>query len=175
MSDPIQISGVLTKKDAKRLTTAIRGSTIGPTTLYYAGVTAPIIGAGMALMAQNALEKAAISPYWVTMLSAIIAAMAGIVWYLIFIRWSYRHRHGRSAEMQETTHAAISDTGLTILRGAIETRIPWGAVTEIKEERSYTLLRFDGTDPLMVPKSWFQKDKTACKAFIERVKAGMKA
>ena len=88
MSDPLMITGKLTKGDAKKLTDTMRGSTVGPTTLYYAGVTAPVIGAGMALVAQEAFHMINLGDYWETMLSAIVAAMAGITWYLIFMRWS---------------------------------------------------------------------------------------
>ena len=175
MTDALSISGKLTPNDAKRLTNAMRGSTVGPTTLYYAGVTAPIIGAGMALVAKSALEKTTLSDYWVTMLSALIAAMAGIVWYLIFMRWSYRHRHGRAGEMQGTTSIALYDSCIAIRRGKVETRIDWDALREIQETRNFTLVRFDGADPLMVPHKWFDKDKSARRAFIQRLNQGMNA
>ena len=173
MASTLAISGALSRRDAKRLTQAIRGSAIGPTTLYYAGVTAPIIGAGMAVFAQSALEKAPLSAYWVVMLSAILAAVAGIVWYLIFIRWSYRHHHGRSAEMQQTTQVEITHAALIIRRGLIETRIDWDAIDEINSKRSYTIITFDGAEPLMLPHDWFG-EKTACEIFMHRLGQCMK-
>ena len=99
MHTQLSISGALSKRDAKRLTNAIRSGTVGPTTLYYAGVTAPIIAAGMALISRSALDKIDVSAYWVTMLSALAAAMTGIVWYLIFMRWSYRRSRIRSTNV----------------------------------------------------------------------------
>ena len=45
-----------TQKDQKKLLNAARGDAIGPTTLYYAGVTAPVIGAGMAAFGRGGLE-----------------------------------------------------------------------------------------------------------------------
>ena len=78
MATPLSISGALTKRDARRLTNAIRGSTIGPTTLYYAGVTAPIIGAGMALLSQAALETLAIIAYGQPVTRAEIEAVRGV-------------------------------------------------------------------------------------------------
>lgn len=173
MQNAMVISGALKKRDAKRLTNAIRGSTIGPTTLYYAGVTAPIIGAGMALLVQSALERIDFSAYWTVMLSAILAAVAGIVWYLIFMRWSYRHQHGRGAEMELRTEVELTDETLIIRRGLVETHIDWDAIGEIKSTRSYTLVHFDGADPLMLPHDWFG-EKTACEIFMRRLGQCMK-
>lgn len=173
MSDSIVISGALKKRDAKRLTNAIRGSTVGPTTLYYAGVTAPIIGAGMALLTSAALEAIGTSAYWTVMLSAILAAVSGIVWYLIFMRWAYRHQHGRGAEMEQVTEIKLTDDDLIIRRGLVTTLIDWDAIDEIKSTRSYTIVYFDGADPLMVPHDWFG-EKTACEIFIRRLGQGIK-
>ena len=171
MSRSLAISGSLTKRDARRLTGAIRSGTVGPTTLYYSGVTAPIIGASMALVAQGALNLADASPYWTTMLSAILAAMAGICWYLIFMRWAYRHRHGRASELEQTTQIRLDDEAIIIRRNLIETRIDWEAIREIISKRSFTVILFDGADPLMLPHDWFG-EKTACEIFIRRLGQG---
>lgn len=172
-STALNLSGQLSQKDIKRLTNAMRGSTVGPTTLYYAGVTAPIIGAGMALLSSAAFELTSMSPYWRTMSSAIIAAMAGIVWYLIFMRWAYRHRQSRSGETEQETQLTLSDDSLSIRRDAVETRIGWSALIEVKMGRGYTLLKFKGADPLIVPDSWFSKDKAAQNEFRSRLQKGM--
>lgn len=174
MGHTYAISGSLTKRDARRLTNAIRTGTVGPTTLYYAGVTAPVIGASMALMTQGALQEIHTSAYWTTMLSAIVAAMAGITWYLIFMRWAYRHKHGRAGELDSRTEINLEDEALIIRRGLVETRIDWDAIDEIKSTRSYTLISFDGTEPLMIPHDWFG-EKTACEIFIRRLGQGIKA
>ena len=174
MQNAFVISGALKKRDAKRLTNAIRGSTVGPTTLYYAGVTAPVIGASMALLTQNALELINFSDYWTMMCSALLAAFAGIAWYLIFMRWSYRHQHGRDGEMAQTTEVEITDAALIVRRGLIETRIDWDAIDEIKSTRSYTLVLFEGAEPLMLPHDWFG-EKTACEIFMKRLGQCMKS
>lgn len=171
-TDRISISGEMQHKDAKRLSAELRGSTVGPTTTYYAGVTAPVIGAGMALMVQAALKQAGMSMYWQTMLSAILAAIAGITWYLIFMRWSYRHRHGRAAEMDGRSTVTLAEKWISIRRGKVETRIDWSAVTEVRKAKAYTLVRFDGADPMLVPNKWFGKDKAALKAFQARLEEG---
>ncbi len=171
-STALAISGALSQKDIKRLTSAMRGSSIGPTTLYYAGVTAPVIGAGMALLTSGAFELTTMSAYWRTMLSAIIAAMAGIVWYIIFMRWAYRHRHGRAGETEQNSDVSLTDTLISVRRGPVETRIDWSALSEIIKKRRFVLLRFDGADPLIVPDSWF-KDKAARQEFLHRLEEGM--
>ncbi|MDJ0921849.1 MAG: YcxB family protein [Henriciella sp.] len=168
----ISISGKLSEGDAKRLTNAMRGSTVGPTTLYYAGVTAPVIGAGMALLTKAALDLAGMTPYWKVMLSAIIAAMAGIVWYLIFMRWSYRHRHGRASEMDQESKIKLTDNYISIRRGKVETRIDWAALGEVKFASNYTLIRFEGADPVIVPDSWFGQDSAMREAFRQRLQKG---
>lgn len=171
MSHSLAISGSLTKRDARRLTGAIRSGTVGPTTLYYAGVSAPIIGASMALVSQGALQMLEFSDYWTTMISAIVAAMAGICWYLIFMRWAYRHRHGRASELNQTTQVRLDEEAIIIRRNLIETRIDWDAIREIISKRAYTVILFDGADPLMLPHDWFG-EKTACEIFIRRLGQG---
>jgi len=168
---PLTISGLLKEKDVKRLTDLTRGSTIGPTTLYYAGATAPVISAGISLMATRAFEGASFSAYWTMLLSALIAAMSGITWYLIFLRWSYRHKHGRGTELKEETIVGLSPAGLSVTRGGIKTEIDWAAVETVKEARKYTAITVDGADAIIVPNAWFD-DTDARDAFREAVKQG---
>ncbi|MEE2878270.1 MAG: YcxB family protein [Pseudomonadota bacterium] len=169
----IRARGKLREKDTKRLVNETRSSNIGPTALYYAGVTAPVISAGMALVSRNTLDTTPISDYWLWLLSSLMAAMAGIVWYLIFVRWSYRHGAGRAGETDTETEIDLAPEGLHIIRGAVETRIAWSAVTAVRTRRSYTLILFDGADPVIVPDKWFAKDKGAARAFKMRLKQGV--
>lgn len=173
ISTPLSASGTLSQKDVKRLTNAMRGSTVGPTTLYYAGVTAPVIGAGMALLTAAAFELTAMSTYWQVMMSAIVAAMAGIVWYLIFMRWAYRHKHGRAGETEQGSQITLGDDCISIRRDLVETRIDWAALREIQSRRGFVLVRFDGAEPLIVPDAWFGQDKAACQSFLARLKEGL--
>ncbi len=154
----LSISGRLNESDIKRLTREMRGGTVGPTALYYAGVTAPIISAGIALVTKTSLGLVGFNSYWQIMLSAMIAAMAGIVWYLIFMRWSYRHRHGRSEETENDTHIALKDNHLAIRRGLVETRIRYEAIKSIFELRKALMIKFEGADALMIPHRWFTED-----------------
>ena len=167
-----RVSGRLREKDTKRLVSETRSSRIGPTALYYAGVTAPVISAGMALVARNTLDSTPVSDYWVWFGSSLMAAMAGIVWYLIFMRWSYRHRSGRAGETGAETEIDLTPEGLHIIRGAVDTRIAWSAVSAVRTRRSYTLIFFEGANPLIVPDTWFGKDRNAARAFKMRLKQG---
>jgi len=166
MSDtPVSVTGQLLEKDIKKLARASRTSTVGPTALYYAGVTAPMISAGMALMSKNAFGALGFSPYWQLLLSAIFAALAGIVWYLIFMRWSYRHKAGRGNELQSDTQITVEDEIVTLKRGPLEVRVQRSALQKVIDKRGYTIVQFDGVDPWIIPDRWFEKNKAALKAF----------
>ena len=169
---PLTISGTLTDNDIKRLVNQTRSSNIGPTALYYAGVTAPVISAGVALVTRNMLIESPLSEYWIWFISALLAAMAGIVWYLIFVRWSYRHQVGRDGETGAETAIDLHPSGLHIHRGAVETRIGWAAVESVRKVRASTLITFRGADPLLIPDRWFGRDKQAARAFRTRLKEG---
>ena len=165
MSESVKTSGLLTEKDVKRLARLTRGGTVGPTAVYYAGVTAPVISAGMALLTRTAFKSVGMTDYWQWMLSALIAAFAGIAWYLIFIRWSYRHRYGRGTEMSIKTEITAGPEGLSVTRGEITTKIGWSAVESVEIAHGHTAITITGADALIIPDKWFAKDKAARKAF----------
>ena len=169
----LKVSGTLREKDVKRLVSKSRSSNIGPTALYYAGVTAPVISSGVALAVRQMIIGSGMSTYWIWLISSIIAAMAGICWYLIFVRWSYRHQNGRSSELDAETAIDLVPTGVHIRRGDVETRIGWGAVEAVHQTRRDTLITFRGAGPLLIPDRWFGKDKAAAKAFKARLKEGL--
>lgn len=169
---PLKISGKLTDKDLKRLINNTRSSTIGPTALYYAGVTAPVISAGMALVSRAILSSSQLSDYWIWFISALLAAMAGIVWYLIFVRWSYRHQAGRNGEVGAEMTIDLVPSGLHIRRNDIETRIGWAAIDSVKKVRASTLIIFRGADPLLIPDRWFGRNKQMAEDFRSRLEEG---
>ena len=170
MAEPVSVAGLLTEKDVRKLTRLARGGTVGPTAVYYAGLTAPIISASMSVVVRNTLEKVGASPYWQWLLAALVAAFAGIAWYLIFIRWSYRHTHGRGTETTLETEITLGDDQLIVRRGGIEIRAEWASVMRVSESRSHVTILLDGAGPLIVPASWFRRDKTARQAFLARLK-----
>ena len=177
MADTLTVSGTLSKKDLKRLTGATRSGTVGPTTVYYAGVTAPIISAGIAIFARTAFVRAGLSDYWVYLLSALIAAFSGVSWYLIFMRWSYRQTHGRGDERDATTVLTTTETALVLERGHVRSEIGWPAIQEVRRGRRFIALIVDGSDTVLIPDHWFGKDKDRRDAFhdVLRTRAAVKA
>ena len=170
MDEALSVAGLLTEKDVRKLTRLARGGTVGPTAVYYAGVTAPIISASMSVLMRNAMIMIGANPYWQWLIATLVAAFAGIAWYLIFIRWSYRHSHGRGTETTEETRIALRDDGLHVQRGGIETRIRWASVGEVTASGGHIAIRIVGAAPLIVPNGWFGKDKAARQAFLARLK-----
>ncbi|KCZ90124.1 YcxB family protein [Hyphomonas johnsonii] len=170
MTEPLRVSGLLREQDVKRLTRLTRGGAVGPTAVYYAGVTAPVISASMAIMVREATRMIGLSDYWQWFISAMVAALAGISWYLIFIRWSYRHKFGRGTEMTLETQISLTDAGIVLRRGGIETRMAWQCVTGIKTGRSHTAVMVRGADALIIPDAWFKGKKDARTAFMARLK-----
>ncbi|KCZ84741.1 hypothetical protein HAD_03640 [Hyphomonas adhaerens MHS-3] len=170
MTEPLTVTGLLTEKDVRKLTRLARGGTVGPTAVYYAGVTAPIISASMSVLMRNAMIMVGASPYWQWLIAAFVAAFAGIAWYLIFIRWSYRHAHGRGTETKLETCIALEEDGLVIRRGGIETRATWSSVVDVAASGGHVTVRLDGAAPLIVPNAWFGKNKAARQAFLARLR-----
>ena len=164
------VCGQLNAGELRRLTGATRSGTIGPTTTYYAGVTAPVISAGMALLGAESFRRLGLDAVWLTLVSALFAGLAGIVWYLIFMRWSYRHKPGRASETGTVT-LRLDVRGLQVDRGAIIQTLGWSALRQVKEAPKYVLVSFEGADPLLIPDRWFGQDRAACAAFRAQLKA----
>lgn len=169
------ISGHLTKKDLKRLTGTTRSGTVGPTTVYYAGLTAPIISAGITIVTRARLSSLDLSTYWVWLLSAFVAAFAGISWYMIFMRWSYRQSHGRSEELSSNTVLEITDAALIVRRGHIISHVGWPAISELRRVHSSLALMIDGSPTLLIPDHWFDKNTEQRKTFHARLEAKMQS
>lgn len=165
MTDTLSVSGQLRPKDLRRLTKVSRGGTVGPTALYYAGVTAPIITASLALVVKEGARHAGFTPYWQLMVPAFAAAFGGIAWYLIFTRWAYRHRAGRGTEGELETGIIANEAGLCVRRGDIETRIGWPAVTDLVAKDHYLSISVRGSDALIIPDAWFGKDRAGRDSF----------
>lgn len=166
MTVTTSVSGKLSKKDLKRLTGATRKGTVGPTTVYYAGVTAPIISAGVAVFARNLMQHANyISPYWLFFISTIIAAFAGICWYLIFMRWSYRNKHGRSDEIDTEGRVDITDDALIVTRNHVTIQIAWAGIAEVQRKNNYVTILVESGNAILIPDHWFDEDSAARDSF----------
>ncbi len=158
MDTALTVSGALTNTDLQRLTRLTRRGSVGPTAVYYAGVTGPVIAAGMGLLTKTAFGLIGMSDYWTLLLSALIAAMSGVSWYLIFMRLSYRHHSARAGEIDSETRIAMTEDALVVRRGAVETRIGWPAVTDVRLGRGYIAVLCRGADDVLVPDRWFADD-----------------
>ncbi|MEQ9506544.1 MAG: YcxB family protein [Hyphomonas sp.] len=175
MSEFLSVSGRLKSRDLKRLVRISRTGTVGPTTLYYAGVTAPIISASVALLAKDVARSLGWSPLEQLLASANLAAFAGIAWYVIFMRWSYRNRPGRGTERTLDTEITASADGLAVRRGPVETRIEWSGVRRIDVRSGHIAVYVDGADTLIIPDEWFGRDAARQAAFTNYVTAKVAA
>ncbi len=164
------VSGTLRQRDVKRLARLARTSTIGPTTTYYAGVTAPVISAGVAVFTKNALTLANVDPFWTWYNSAFLAAFTGIVWYVVFMRWSYRHTFGRGNELTQQSDVILRQDGLVLRRGPIIVQADWRAVRSVRLVGHDLAIFIDGMDPIMIPLAWFGS-KAARDSFADTVRA----
>lgn len=167
MSETLVVSGRLTRRDLNRLVRISRTGTVGPTALYYAGLTAPIISASVALLARNIGQSLGWSSFHQMLASANVAAFAGITWYVIFMRWSYRSRPGRGTEATLDTEVAASEEGLVIRRGPVETRIAWQGVRQVKHEAGHVAVFVEGADTVIIPDDWFGTDTARRAAFTD--------
>ena len=166
MSAALSVSGQLSKADVKRATRASRDATLGPTAVYYAGVTAPVISASVSVLVRDTAENAGFTPYWQWLSAALIAALAGISWYLIFMRLSSRRSPGRDGELSHETIIDLGENGLSVRRGGITTQIAWTSVVALERLRNVTVVRVAGADAVIVPEAWFAGDDAARQAFL---------
>jgi len=123
------------------------------------------------MFARDALVALELSTYWTLMVSSLMAAFAGIAWYLIFMRWSYRHTFGRGAELDQDTQIVLDDGAITLSRGQIEIRIGWPALHQVHEGRGYIAVYADGTDPIIIPHRWFGGDRDRRARFLNRLRS----
>jgi hypothetical protein len=169
MSEPLAVSGRLTSRDLKRLVRVSRTGTIGPTALYYAGVTAPIISASVALLAKDLGRSLGWDTLLQFLVSANLAAFAGVAWYLIFMRWSYRNRPGRGTELSLDTQVTATEECLSVRRGPVETRVGWSGIRKVTAGPGHLAVFIEGADTLIIPNVWFGNDPARRTAFTEFV------
>lgn len=156
---PFVIDGQLTSKQVRKLVRSIRTGQVGPTSVYYAGVTAPAIAAGMAAVVSASLDRAGWGNEQVWFCASLVAAMAGISWYLIFMRLSYRHSYGRGSEHESKTHLEADELGVFWTRGALRVRVDWFGVSDIDLKRDHIRIAIPDGQDVLVPKAWFENRK----------------
>ncbi|MEO1101412.1 MAG: YcxB family protein [Pseudomonadota bacterium] len=171
MAEELTVSGTLTEQDMTKLIKVSRTSTVGPTALYYAGVTAPAISAAMAVVTRAALTNAHFLDYWINFWSSIMAALTGISWYLIFVRWSDRRKAGRASDLEGETKLSAGDNGLILKRDQVETRIGWGAISRIQSTRKHTVVFVTHQSPIVIPHNWFA-DRETQSSFLDALQKG---
>ena len=103
--------------------------------------------------------------------SANLAAFAGIAWYIIFMRWSYRHRPGRGTERTLETEVMAAVDCLIVRRGLVETRIEWAGIRKVDVSGGNIAVYIDGADTLIIPHEWFGGDSARRAAFTDYVTA----
>lgn len=162
----LSISGELNAADMKRVTRASRKSAVGPTSVYYAGVTVPFITAGMAFMASSAAKSAGFSEYWTLFSAALLAAMAGISWYLIFVRLATARSVGRASDLGAEIEVNLTDDALHVKRAFVETRIEWQGIARIQKNPKHILIHVHSRAPVIIPHAWFRGNKQAKRDFI---------
>ncbi|MDF1679764.1 YcxB family protein [Ponticaulis sp.] len=155
----LRVGGTVSQKQMKKLARRVRSGRVGPTSVYYAGVTAPAIAAGMSTIVSASLERAGVDPYWTLLSASLVAAMAGITWYLIFMRWSYRHSYGRTSEVGKHTDVEVDEAGIFWTRGHIRTRISWDGISDITADRNFIRVHVMDGDDVLIPANWFEQRK----------------
>ncbi|MBK8198105.1 MAG: YcxB family protein [Acidobacteria bacterium] len=169
MSESLSVSGRLQSRDLKQLVRISRSGTVGPTALYYAGLTAPFISASVALLFRDIGRALDWTPFIQLLASANVAAFAAIAWYIIFMRWSYRNRPGRGTELTLDTQVTVSPDGLCVRRGAVETRVRWDGIRRLTAIDGHTAIFANGADALIIPDEWFGRDPARRTAFKDYV------
>ncbi len=164
----VTVEGRLDDTDLKQLSRLARATHVGPVTTYYAGVTAPIVSAGVAVTTRAVLLSVGVSTLWALLAAGLLAATAGIVWFLIFMRWSYRQHFAADTRLDPRLSITVDEDGIRMCRGPVTLHVGWPAVRRIRRTRRHTAILFDGTDPVIVPHDWFD-DRAARQAFWKRL------
>ena len=163
------LTGRVRPAELRRALAGRRKGFVGPTTIYYAGVTAPVISAAMALVTRTALEHAGANLYWTLMISALTACFAGIGWYVIFMRWSAGNSFGRESETEFESTIRLTGDALVVIRGEVETRIGARAIRGLAETPRHVHVQLEGASDVVIPARWFP-DAAARAAFVSALK-----
>ncbi len=162
--DNISRAGHISPKQLKRFIKARRTSGFGPTTLYYAGVVAPVISAATLQLFENFFSQYNVTPYWVYLLSTIFAASAGLSWFLIFTRLATRDRDGRDDETTQSFDFNIDRSRILIKRKHITTQLDWSAIVDIRTTKHYIAFIVEGANDFFMPVDWFDSHEQMMEA-----------
>lgn len=168
--DSVDVAGELSAKHIQRFAKARRKSSFGPTTVYYAGLSAPAITAGVAALASFFTQDYQIAGHWRTLIITLFAAVAGLTWYILFMRLAQRNKFGRNDETVSRSRVVISETGVEVSRGDVLTTIKWPAVVDVKTTRHYIALIVENANDILLPVDWFA-DQAAMTAAAKKISA----
>ncbi|MFC7292293.1 YcxB family protein [Hirschia litorea] len=162
--DSVTKAGHITPRQLKRFIKARRNGGFGPTTLYYAGVVAPVISAATLQLFETFFSEYNISPLWADLLSMIFAASAGLSWFLIFTRLAERQKDGRDDETTQSFDFNIDRKRILIKRKHITTQLDWAAIVDIRTTKHYIAFIVEGANDFFIPVDWFDNQKQMMEA-----------
>ena len=154
--EQVNVAGRLTAQDLRTFARTRRKSAgMGPSVVFYAGVTSPAISAGVAAMTHQGLAPVISDDAVLSLITVLLAAVTGICWYLVFMRNSTRQSIGRDEELGDETQVRISGRGVSVDRGHVRFLIDWTAVEDVTISRNYIALIIKGANDLLMPLEWF--------------------
>ncbi len=153
--DTVEVSGAIDVKQLRRFARKRRSRALGPTVIFYAGVTTPAISAGVAGLTHWGIADVGLSDFWSWYVTALLSAVSGIVWYMIFMRLGSRAAFGRGCETGAKTHVVIDEKGVQINRGHVQTWIDWTGVNDVTISSNYVALIVEDANDILLPVEWF--------------------
>lgn len=166
----ISVSGQFSQRQLHDMSRHFQNRTIGLTTLYYAGVCAPVVTAGIHVYITHILQPAGFSGLTIALIASVFAALSGLVWFFIFTRWIGQADTGRSGDKVDT-EIILGDTGIILKKQHVETHINWLGLNGVSRLKDATVLKFTTHAPLCISDAWFNEDLKARAAFIEHCRA----
>ncbi|WP_018997404.1 YcxB family protein [Hirschia maritima] len=154
--DNLSVSGYLSAKRLKKFINSRRHGGFGPTTIYYAGLVAPVISASAMNMFETFFNQQNLPPQTAYILSLICAAIAGLFWFLTFSRLAQRDKAERKSETTEQTHYRIDNSGIFVQRASVETKIGWPSIVDIRTTKHYIAFIVKGANDFFIPVDWFE-------------------
>ncbi|ACT60732.1 YcxB family protein [Hirschia baltica] len=168
--DHISASGYISPQQLKKFIKTRRSNGLGPTTIYYAGVAAPVISASTLNLFETFFSQYNISDYTVMMLSMFFSASAGLSWFLIFNRLAERQKSARDNEITQAQSFKIDASGILLNRKNIESKIEWPAIVDIRTTKHYIAFIVEGANDFFIPVDWF-KDRDQMKEATNKIAA----
>lgn len=153
--DHVSAAGYISPKQLKKFISQRRTRGLGPTTIYYAGVVAPVISASTFTLFESFFIQQSVQPKWTHLFATLLAASAGLSWFLIFNRLAQRSSLGRDEEVSKNCDIKIDATGILVEREHIQNTIEWPAIVDIRTTKHYIAFIVEGANDFFIPSDWF--------------------